>query len=126
MKRKYLLSAGAFLGLTAFSIATAQADCGVAGRYMAKGQMTGSSSFYKGEVVIKDEGGDCFVRWLPPNTSSGIGTYAGGVLTVDFTLGGKQGVVQYKRASNGVMAGAFWAKGHPDDIQGTETLTPIN
>ena len=126
MKRKYLLSLAAVLGAAAVTMAQAQAGCAVAGRYMAKGHMTGASGSYKGEVIIKDEGGDCYVRWLPPNTSEGTGTYSAGVLTVNYMLGGQPGVVRYERSESGVMEGSFWPKGHPTNILGTETLTPLD
>ena len=126
MIRKHLLSAACVLAVAALSMASAQAACSVAGRYMAKGHMTGASGTYKGEVIIKEQDGDCFVRWLPPNTSEGTGTYAGGVLTVDYLIGGKPGVVRYEMGDNGVLEGSFWPKGHPTQVQGTETLTPID
>ncbi|MEI9888996.1 MAG: hypothetical protein WDN08_21340 [Rhizomicrobium sp.] len=126
MNRKRILSVAVFLGIATASIASAQAGCAVAGRYMAKGQLTGASNVYKGEVIIKDQDGGCFVRWLPPNTSSGVGTYADGVLTMNYVLGGKPGVVRYERSGDGVMEGSFWPQGHPTQIQGVETLTPID
>ena len=126
MRRKYLLSLAAVLGVAAVSMASAEAGCAVAGHYMAKGKLTGASGFYKGEVIIQEQNGGCFVRWLPPNTSSGVGTYADGVLTVNYVIGGKPGVVRYERNDNGVMEGSFWPQGHPTDIQGVETLTPVD
>lgn len=126
MNRKHILAAACFLGLAAASIASARAACPVAGQYAVKGKMTGASGFYKGEVVIKDEGGDCFVRWLPPNTSQGVGIYDDGVLTVNYTLGGQPGVVRYERSEDGVLRGSFWPKGRPTTILGVETLTPVN
>ena len=126
MKRKYLLSLAAVLGVAAVTMALAEAGCSVAGRYMAKGHLTGASGTYKGEVIIKEQDGGCFVRWLPPNTSSGVGTFGDGVLTVNYVLGGKPGVVRYEMSDNGVLEGSFWPQGHPTDIQGTETLTPID
>lgn len=126
MKRKYLLSLAAVLGVAALSMASAQAACSVAGRYMAKGHLTGASGTYRGEVIIKEQDGDCFVRWLPPNTSEGTGSYTGGVLTVDYMMSGKPGVVRYEMSDHGVLEGSFWPKGHPTDIEGTETLTPVD
>ena len=125
MKRKYLLAAAAVLCAAVVSIANAQAACSVAGRYMAKGHLTGASGTYKGEAIIKEQDGGCYVRWLPPNTSEGTGTYADGVLTVNYLIGGKPGVVRYEMSDNGVLEGSFWPQGHPTQIQGTETLTPI-
>ncbi len=126
MNRKHILSVAAFLGIAAASIASVQAACPIAGQYAVKGKMNGAAHFYKGEAIIKDEGGDCFVRWLPPNTSQGTGTYADGVLTVYYTMGGQPGVVRYERGPGGVLEGSFWPKGHPTTILGVETLTPLN
>ena len=124
MNRTRILSLACLLGLAA--TVSAQAACPIAGQYSVKGRMTGASGFYKGEALIKDEGGDCFVRWLPPNTSQGVGTYDGGVLTVNYTLGGSPGVVRYERAADGSLRGSFWPKGQPTHILGIETLTPVN
>lgn len=126
MNRKHIVIVAACLGLAAIAATPAEASCAVAGRYMAKGKLTGHSNFYKGEVIIKDQDGGCFVRWLPPNTSSGVGTYADGVLTVNYVIGGKPGVVRYEHNDDGSMEGSFWPTGHPADIQGVETLTPID
>jgi len=124
MNRKIIFSVAALLGVAV--TASARAACPIAGQYAVKGKLTGASGSYKGEAVIKDEGGDCFVRWLPPNTSQGVGTYADGVLTVNFSLGGQPGVVRYERTDSGVLEGTFWPKGHPTSISGVETLTPLN
>ena len=124
MNRKHILTAALVLGIAAVS--TAQAACPIAGQYAVKGKMAGAANFYKGEAIIKDEGGDCFVRWLPPNTSQGVGTYDDGVLTVNYMLGGQPGVVRYERTSSGVLEGSFWPKGHPAQILGVESLTPLN
>jgi ribosomal protein L32 len=126
MNRKYVLTVAACLGIAAVSMTSAQASCPIAGQYGVKGKMTGASGYYKGEAVIKDEGGNCYVRWLPPNTSSGIGTYVDGTLTVDYLMSGHPGVVRYERTDDGVLEGSFWPKGHPTQILGTETLTPLD
>ncbi len=120
MTRVGILSAIAFLAVSG----AAHAACPIAGQYAVLGKLTGAAGNYRGEAIIKDDSGDCYVRWLPPNTSEGVGTYAGNVLTVNFMLGGKPGVVRYERGHDGVLRGAFWPKGQPMNISGTETLTP--
>jgi hypothetical protein len=124
MDRKKFFSVAALFGIAALSIASARADCPIAGNYSVKGKMTGSQNVYTGDAIIKDRDGGCFVRWLPPNTSEGLGTYADGVLTVNYLLSGHPGVVRYERSQSGVLRGAFWPQGHPTQILGTESLTP--
>ena len=96
--------------------------CPVAGDYLVTGQNTGASRQYYGEAVITDTGSGCNMRWLPPNTSEGSGSFADGALTIHYVLGGGRGVVRYELSSSGELAGVFWPEGQPTKILGSETL----
>jgi hypothetical protein len=122
--KRFVFSAAIALTAVVGSAWSAEAACPVAGNYSVDGHMSGHPRDYYGKAVIEARGGYCFVRWLPPNTSEGTGSYEGRTLTVDFVLGGNPGVVRYERSDDGVLHGKFWPKGEPEQLLGTETLTP--
>jgi hypothetical protein len=124
--RKLLLAALVLFANEPFAVAqTYSAACPIAGRYAVAGQLTGGSGTYRGEATITSNGVGCYVKWFPPNTSEGSGTYSNGVLTVNFQLGNEAGVVRYDRLSTGELRGTFWSEANPNYIQGTERLIPI-
>lgn len=118
--------AAVFVAFTDPPVAIAQSGCSVAGRYSVIGRDPGSSGQYRGEALISANGTGCHVRWFPPNSSEGTGTYSNGVLTIYFTMAnnGATGVVKYDRAANGDFHGVWWLNGRESN-QGTETLRPM-
>lgn len=114
-------AATVFWAMTWLSAAQA---CEVAGRYRVDGVQAGGGRGYSGEAEITPSNGQCAVRWLPPNTSSGRGDVRNGELEVRFGIGGATGTVVYKILPGGVLDGRWWLDRSPQKI-GQERLTPL-
>lgn len=121
MTRKIPLAL-ALVAMTAGPLSAQGGSCPVAGSYSVVGRVPGAVGSYQGEAMISAQGSGCYMRWYPPNDSEGSGSYANGVLTINFTFAnGYSGVVRYTMAPNGELHGIWWMNSNASN-QGTETL----
>lgn len=101
-------------------------QCPIAGIYSLVGSLPGGGGSYRGEAMVTAQDQGCFMKWYPPNDSSGTGYYVNGELTIHFRFaaGGGTGVVKYTRTGDGTFSGVWWMNANRA-AQGSESLTLV-